>query len=323
MHSSGVVIAAPLRSSRSLLAVIGLAFALVVTGAIAAAAPVRASEPAPLKAVVIVGPTGSLTSDDLVDAESIAVLAESYGMDVRRVYLPTRDLGGVMANIQGANSRLLRRPRLWLAEPVHGQMTESRQNGLGPQHLRRQQRPISTPITAPTCCGQIGCSPRTHRLPQPRLLHRRQRRAGHGRQPTWDVARQRVDNIAAGFLDVGARAVFAYSYQKFNKTLQLLFTTDQTVEQIFRDTGLGAQAVLGLGWLGPAQVRLRAHSRAPELLMDPQPPIGFHRAITGDLKMTGADWALGSGGGEPPTISQFKVAGGSCAAPDAVLHSQR
>ena len=83
MHSSGVVIATPLRALRGAFIAVGLTFALFVSGAMVAATPVHAAAAA-LKAVFIVGPAGSQTSANLADAESLAVAAESYGMDVRR-----------------------------------------------------------------------------------------------------------------------------------------------------------------------------------------------------------------------------------------------
>ena len=88
MDSSGVVFATPVRTFRASFAAVCLAIALLITGALAAAAPTRAASPEPLKAVFIVGPAGVQTSADLADAEELATLAESYGMDVRRVFFP-------------------------------------------------------------------------------------------------------------------------------------------------------------------------------------------------------------------------------------------
>ena len=309
MHHSGVVIATPLRSFRSVLAVIGLSFALVVSGAIAAANPVRAAAAQPLKAVMIVGPSGSLTSSVLAEAESMAVLAESYGMDVRRIFHPNATWDAVMANIQGANLVYYAGHGYGWPSPYTAKMTESRQNGVGLNTFAGSNVNTYTYYGADVIRANWVLAPNALVF-----LNHACYTAGVGEpgmaSPTWDVARQRVDNFAAGFLDVGARAVFAYSYGKFNKTLQLLFTTDQTVEQIFRTPG--AQPRPYSGWVG-WDPRKFDSVRTPGAVnfLDPHASDGFARAITGDLEMTGADWAQGTGGGQAPTISQFKVAGAS------------
>ena len=89
--------------------------------------------------------------------------------------------------------------------------------------------------------------------------------------------------------------MFAYSYQRFNKTLQALFTTDETMEQIFMIPGYRPTAYYG--WIG-ADARKFDSERSPGArnFMDPDPKDGFLRAVTGDLQMTAGEWA----NGEPP-----------------------
>lgn len=312
MQSSGVVTASQLRSFRSVLAVLGLSFALVVTGAIAAATPVRAAAPQPLKAVIIVGPAGSLTSSDLADAESLAVAAESYGMDVRRVFHPNATWDNVMANIQGANLVYYAGHGYGWPSPYTAKITESRQNGVGLNAFPGAGANTHVYYGADVIRANWVLAPNAVVF-----LHHDCYTAGNGEPgmaiPTWDVARQRVDNFAAGFLDVGAGAVFAHSSQKFNKTLQLLMTTDQTVETIFRTPG--PQPKSYWGWVGWDPRKFDSvRTSGAENFMDPHSTEGFMRAVTGDLEMTGADWAQGTGGSQPPTIAQFKVATGAAGA---------
>ena len=308
MYSSGAFATTPLRGTRSTFVVMFLSLALLVTGALAAATPVRAAAPQPLKAVIIVGPAGAQTGADLIDAESLAVTAESYGMDVRRVFHPHATWANVMANIQGANLVYYAGHGYGWPSPYTSKLTEARQNGLGLNTFDGSGTNTYTYYGADVVRANWVLAPNALVF-----LNHDCYTAGNGESgmaiPTWDVARQRVDNFAAGFLTVGARAVFAHSYQKFNKTLQLLMTTDQTVEQIFRTPG--PQPKPYWGWVGWDPRKFNSvRSPGAENFLDPHSTDGFARAITGDLTMTGAHWAQGTGGSQPPTISQFKVAAG-------------
>ena len=304
MHSSGVI-AMPLRDLRSIFITVGLTLALLVSSAMVAAAPVHAAAPQPLKAVFIVGPAGSLTSSDLADAESLAVAAESYGMDVRRVFHPNATWDRVMANIQGANLVYYAGHGYGWPSPYTNVITESRQNGVGLNTFAGSSVNQHTYYGANVIRANWVLAPNALVF-----LHHNCYTAGNGEpgmaKPTWDVARQRVDNFAAGFLDVGARAVFAHSSQKFNKSLELLLTTNQTVEQIFRTPG--PQPKSYWGWVGwDARKFDSVRTPGAENFLDPHQTEGFQRAITGDLTMTGADWVQGVGNGQPPSISNFKA----------------
>jgi len=312
MQPSGVFIATPPRALRGVLIAVGLTFALLVSSAVVAAAPVHAAAPAALKAVFIVGPAGALNSANLADAESLAVLAESNGMDVRRVFHPNATWANVMANIQGANLVYYAGHGYGWPSPYTGKLTEARQNGVGLNTVAGGGADVYTYYGADVIRANWVLAPNALVF-----LNHLCYSAGNGEPgmatPSWDIARQRVDNFAAGFLDVGARAVFAYPYQKFNKTLQALLTTDQTVEQIFRTPGPQPKPYWGyVGW----DPRTFASVRTPgtKNLLDPHTTDGFARAISGDLDLTGADWAQGTGGGQPPTISQFDVASGGSGA---------
>ncbi|MGI8928260.1 MAG: FlgD immunoglobulin-like domain containing protein, partial [Candidatus Limnocylindrales bacterium] len=304
MYSTGVI-ATPLGDLRGVITTIGLTLALLVSSAMVAAAPVHAAAPQPLKAVFIVGPAGSQTAADLADAESLAVAAASYGMDVRRVFHPHATWANVMANIQGANLVYYAGHGYGWPRPYTAKLTESRQNGVGLNTFDGSGPNTHTYYGADVIRANWVLAPNALVF-----LNHDCYTAGNGEPgmaiPTWDVARQRVDNFAAGFLKVGARAVFAHSYQKFNKTLQLLFTTDQTVEQIFRTPGV--KPLPSWGWIGwDARKFDSVRTPGARNFLDPHQTEGFLRAISGDLTMTGGDWARGVGNGEPPSISNFRV----------------
>ena len=107
-----------------------------------------------------------------------------------------------------------------------------------------------------------------------------------------------------GFLAVGARTVFALSYQRFNKVFTNLMTTNMTMEDLFRIPG--AKPTPEWGWVG-WDPRKFDSVRTPgaKNFMDPHSVQGFLRAVTGDLTMTAGDWKAGTGGTQPPELSNF------------------
>jgi flagellar hook assembly protein FlgD len=263
----------------------------------------------PLKMVVIVGPAGSQTDADLTDAEALAVLGESYGMDVRRVFFPHATWDNVMANIQGANLVVYMGHGYGWPSPYTNTITESRQDGVGLNSWDGSGKAQYTYYGANVIKEYWTLAPNAIVF-----LNHDCYTSGNGEPtmaiPSWDVAVQRVDNFANGFLAVGAGAVFAFEWQRFNKTLNLLMTTDETMAQIFETPGKKPTGMWGwVGW----DARKFDSVRTPGArnYLDPDPNSGFLRAVTGNLQMTASEWAAGGGGdpGEPPVLSHFKAQG--------------
>ncbi len=293
-----------MRTFRASFAAVCLAIALLITGALAAAAPTRAASPEPLKAVFIVGPAGVQTSADLADAEELATLAESYGMDVRRVFFPHATWDNVMANIQGANLVYYAGHGYGWPSQYTNVMTEARQNGVGLNTFDGSNSNTYTYYGGNVVRANWVLAPNAVVF-----LNHDCYTAGNGEPgmavPTWDVARQRVDNFAAAFLAVGARTVFALSYQRFNKVLtQLVTVPDKTMEDLFRIAG--AKPTPEWGWVG-TDPRKFDSVRTPgtKNFMDPHATQGFLRAVSGDLTMTGNQWKQGVGGSQAPRLSNF------------------
>jgi flagellar hook assembly protein FlgD len=305
MDSSGFVLATPQRTLRSGIVIAFLSFAMLLTGAMAAASPVRGATPERLKAVIIVGPAGSQTSADLADAEQLAQLAESYGMDVRRVFFPHATWDNVMANIQGANLVYYAAHGYGWPSPYTKVITESRQDGVGlntfdgssaSQYTYYGANVLKTNwVLAPNAIVFLNHDCYTSGNGEPGMAI-----------PTLDIARQRVDNFANGFLAVGAKAVFAFEWQRFNKALTMLFTTDSTMAQIFETPG--AKPTGMFGWVGWDPHKFDSvRTPGTKNYLDPDQPNGFLRALSGDLTMTASQWKQGTGGTEPPTVSNLNV----------------
>jgi hypothetical protein len=258
MESIAVMpVATSQRHRRSILLVLALAVALVgaalgpaSTGAAPAAGSPTSStadNASQLKMVIIVGPTHSSTSNYLSRGESLAKAGEARGMDVRRVFHPKATAARVLANAQGANI---------IAYFGHGNgwpspyapFQEKTKNGFGLNPVEGGSASnvayhggnwIRANITlAPNAVAIFGG-----------LCYA----SGNAEQgmaiPSWNVARERTDNYAAAFLAVGAKAVFAYGWQSPNSIVDMLHTTNKTMDEIFMTKGAGTSPSSGfLGW---------------------------------------------------------------------------
>jgi flagellar hook assembly protein FlgD len=117
------------------------------------------------------------------------------------------------------------------------------------------------------------------------LLHHLCYAAGNsepgGAAPSVSVARQRLDNYAAGFLKAGASAVIADGHRGPVDYLRALFTTHQTIEQLWKTQPNAEGNVVSF-----------ASKRTPgaTAFSDPETPTtGFYRSLVGDRNVTTSD----------------------------------
>jgi hypothetical protein len=264
-----------------------------------------------LKAVIIVGPTHEHTDHYLEDAEVMALQAEAAGYDTRRVFHPYATWDNVLANIQGANMVVYMGHGYGWPSPYTSRMMEDRQNGMGlnpypggPKHERRYYgaKPIRNNV---------------HLAPHAVvILNHLCYAAGNGESgmaiPSQNVAFQRADNMANGWLYAGADVVFATTWTQSVNFPAVLATTNQTMEQIFETPSPWSGSPAGfVGW---KDVHLDS-DRTPgaTVHLDPHPDQGYYRALTGKLDATTADFrsgagAPGSGGSNPLTLGTPSVA---------------
>ena len=108
-----------------------------------------------------------------------------------------------------------------------------------------------------------------------------------------DIATKRVDNFASGFLDIGARAVFAYGMDQKLDFPRALMRGDRTMDDIFE-----APHSDGMydGFLGTHDYyRDSKRTGWARIHLDPHPREGHYRAVTGDLAMTASEFRAGAG----------------------------
>jgi hypothetical protein len=107
---------------------------------------------------------------------------------------------------------------------------------------------------------------------------------GHA-EPTLSVAKQRADNYASAFLAAGASAVVAEGHSGPEYYLNALFTTHQTIDELWRSSPRANGNTFS--W---ASVRTPGKT----VLQDPENPTSeYYRAVTGTLSMT-TDEILGA-----------------------------
>jgi hypothetical protein len=280
----------PLQGVLKVLIVIAALVAMLLTTSFAAPR-VRAATAAPqLKAVLIVGPSG-LTSTNKADADAVASKAASYGMDVRKVYTPHATWQAVLDQVQGANFVVYWGHGNGWPSP-YGPFQEKTKDGWGLNATDGSNTVayyganyIRNNVTfAPNAVVGLSHACYTSGNGEPGMAI-----------PGADVARQRVDNYAAGFLASGAGAVFALETGSFTYILDLLFSSTKTMDQVFTTKGAGGMAYYG--FVGTADQYFDSQ-RTPGTKnhLDPDAPNGWRRAVSGDLAMTTADWMAGSGG---------------------------
>ncbi|MEO6349129.1 MAG: hypothetical protein ABIP53_00575, partial [Candidatus Limnocylindrales bacterium] len=237
------------------------------------------------KAVFIVGPEEALTEGNLAEAEKMAVQAEAAGMSVRRVFFPYATWENVLAEIQGASL---------VAYMGHGygfpsnsdKLTEARQDGMG---LNPYDGGLDTDVAyygATRIREGIRLAP--HAVV---ILMYGCYTAGNGELgtpiPTVEVARERVDNYASGWLAVGAGAVFGYQWGTHVNFSDALMSSQSTIDVLFMNQREH------VGWNDLYFDSQRTPGAVSHL--DPDPIDGYLRAVTGDLAMTTSEWLSGAG----------------------------
>ncbi|MEP7158016.1 MAG: hypothetical protein ABI797_01190, partial [Chloroflexota bacterium] len=257
-----------------------------------AAQPSPASSPiVPPKAVFIVGPEDELTAGNLAEAEEMALQAEAAGMEVHRVFFPNATWENVLAAVQGAS---------FVAYLGHGYgfpsntvtSFESQQNGMGLNAFAGSGVEEVKYYGAKPIRENVRLAPHAVVM----LMHGCYT-SGNGLWgtpiPTEDVARERVDNYASGWLAAGAGAVFAFQFGTQHNYAAALAGADATIDELFM---LPKREYAGLNDLYFESVR------APGAVshLDPDPQWGFKRAVTGDLAMTTDTWRSGAGQIVPP-----------------------
>lgn len=280
-------------SLRRRLASVVTAAAVVISGqaGLSATAVLADGTPAP-RAVIIVGPSG-MDRSNKEDANRIASQAADAGMRVTKVYTPNATWDRVVDATRGASLVVYMGHGNGWPSP-HGPFQENTKDGFG-----LNPRPG---VRSPTDYQGADKLRKRIRLAQNAvvLLVHLCYAAGNGEEymgpeRNRDTATKRVDNYASGFLDIGARAVFAFGMDQDLDMPRALMNTDRSMDDLFQDRSGQAMARYD-GFVGKDDY-YRDSKRVgwARIHMDPHPSKGHYRAVTGDLGMTASEFRAGAG----------------------------
>lgn len=269
---------------------------LAVIATAGAFAPVVAAAPRP-KAVIIVGPSG-LDKANREDAKRIAKQASAAGMRVVSIITPKATWKRVVPALQGAS--LVVYLGHGNGNPGPNGSGDDTHNGFGLNRRIGVRSPVDY-----QGADQLRKRVRLARNAVVMLYHLCYA-SGNGQEYMGaefrrSVAVPRVDNFAAGFLDIGARAVFAYGTDQDVNLPKALMRTDDTMDRIFKSR-TGTALLAYDGFVGRRDY-YRDSRRVgwARLHLDPHPRRGHYRALTGDLTMRASDFRAGAGTTfEPP-----------------------
>ncbi len=298
-------------------------FALLLTSsALNLVASTRAQSPK--RAVIVSGPVHSLTDRYLGYARAMANAAEAQGMEVTRIFHPDATVERVKNHASGADLFIyVGHGNGWPS--AYGSLDERTKNGLGLDVSDPAQRSSSTVVYkgADWLRENVEFAPNAVVILS--HLSYASGNASSGMPiPSREVAVERVDNFANGFLASGARVVWALGWQPGADVINALWGEDATMDAVFM-TRYREEVDPINGWVG-TDPGYYDSVRTPgaRVHIDPHPADGYLRGITGDLDFTTTEWrntGAPAPDTEPPVISEVSIsqAAATLAAEDASL----
>jgi flagellar hook assembly protein FlgD len=214
---------------------------LAVAGAIApsplaSAAAAVSSDP---KIVLVVGATQSATSSYRSGMDEVYATARQYSSNVVKVYSPDATWAAVRAAMQGASIVVYMGHGNGFPSPYRTSPYPASQNGFGLNAAAGQGDSNNVYYGESYISGSVTLAPNAVVILNHLCYASGNSEPGQP-EPTLAVAEARIDNYAAGFLAAGARAVIADAHSDASWYVDQLFTTHQTLDQLFRAKPWGA-----------------------------------------------------------------------------------
>jgi flagellar hook assembly protein FlgD len=274
-----------------------LALALTLVAILSVAVPSAAAMSSGAKVAIIVGATEGTTASYRRDADDIYAAAIQYTQNVVRVYSPNATWANVKAAVAGASVVIyLGHGNGWPSPYTYDPLYKTKDgfglnavDGAGDSNRVYYGEPyISTLQLAPGAVVILN-----------HLCYASGNSEGGAAEPTPDVARQRVDNYAAGFLQAGAAAVIADAHYGIDGYLRDLFTTSQSLVSLWANQADASGNIVSF----PSR-----RTPGATAYQDPQTPTsGFYRSLVvrSDSSMNDgfATGGAGSTSADPATLS--------------------
>lgn len=264
----------PATGAMRALALVLAASGIAISASFVRPAPAAAAGP---KVVIVVGPTNSVTATYISRAKSIAAQARSLGASVTEIYTPGATWARVSAAAQGAKLFVYLGHGSGWPSPYTRDPSKINGMGLNPYPGSGRTSPVKY-------YGESLIASTIRFAPGAVVLLNHLCYASGSSEPGraelgWEIARQRVDNYAAGFISAGAEAVIADAY------------TDVTAEVRGILTGRNMLSAWRTNPFYKGHERSFASIRRPGFTnyLDPdRPASAFYRAITTTREFTTA-----------------------------------
>ncbi len=209
-------------------------------GASTVAPSTTAATAAAIRVVIIVGPTGTGTAQNVANAKQLAAQVRGYGATVIELYSPGATWRRVVSATQGANIVIFMGHGNGWPSP-YGPYQENTKDGFGLNATANAGNLDLAYYGANYIRASIHLAPNAVVILRGLCYSAGNSEPGRA-YPTVTAGRQRIQNFAAGFLAVGAKAVFAEPYGDVSYILTAMFTTKSTARQIWMAHSIGGNA---------------------------------------------------------------------------------
>ena len=232
------------------------------------------------KVVLIVGPSGAATDRYRSEARAAASVARRYTLDVTEIYSPNATWPAVKDALQGASVVVYMGHGNGWPSPYRNTLYPPSQNGFGLNPT------AGSGDTAHQYFGEGPIAQSIRLAPNAVVLLNHLCYASGNSEPgsaegTLSMAKQRVDNFAAGFVKAGASAVVAEAYDDPNHMLRAVLAGRGGIESAWRHAASANDNTFGF-----------ESSRSPGYVaeMDPDHAAsGFTRSIVLKKGLASAD----------------------------------
>lgn len=225
------------------------------------------------KVVIIVGPTGSATSNYRSWADQAYAEAIQYSSNVVKIYSPVATWDVVKPALQGASLVIYLGHGNGWPSPYTFDPAYTTKDGLGLNPTANGGDTNTKYYGEPYLANEIKLAPNAVVILNHLCYASGNSEPGYA-EPTLDVAMQRVDNFGQGFFKAGAAAVIAEGHGGITGMIRDLFTTQQSILNLWR-----TQYDYNGNEFSFASLR----SPANTAFMDPDgTPGGFYRSLIGN-----------------------------------------
>jgi len=207
---------------------------LLALSGIAVPAARASVAPASPKIVLVVGATGTTTPSYRSDMDVVAATAAKYSTNVVKVYSPNATWATVKAAIQGANVVVYMGHGNGFPSPYSTTLHPDRVDGFGLNATAGKGDSNNTYYGEQYIASQVKLAPNAVVILS-HLCYASGNSEPGKTEPSLAVAKQRLDNFAAGFTAAGAAAVIADGHNNPSYYMDALFSTHKSIEQLWRD----------------------------------------------------------------------------------------